>query len=93
MTQQLSIQAPCREILKKFYLFIHERHRERGRHRQRGKQAPCGEPDMGLDPRTPGSCPEPKADAQLVSHPGASTQIKSLKKKWLKNIDVHFPLM
>ena len=25
---------------------------------------------MGLDPRTPGSCPGPKADAQLLSHPG-----------------------
>ena len=28
-----------------------------------GKQAPCREPDVGLDPRTPGSCPEPKTDA------------------------------
>ena len=25
---------------------------------------------MGLDPRNPGSQPEPKADAQLLSHPG-----------------------
>ena len=25
---------------------------------------------MGLDPRTPGSCREPKADAQPLSHPG-----------------------
>ena len=25
---------------------------------------------MGLDPRTPGSCPEPKADPQPLSHPG-----------------------
>ena len=32
---------------------------------------PCGEPDAGLDPRTPGSCPELKADAQPLSHPGA----------------------
>ena len=37
--------------------------RERGRDRQRGKQAPHREPDAGLDPGTPGSCPEPKADA------------------------------
>ena len=28
------------------------------------------EPDMGLDPGTPGSCSELKADAQLLSHPG-----------------------
>ena len=28
--------------------------RERQRHRQREKQAVCGEPDAGLDPRTLG---------------------------------------
>ena len=47
--------------------------RERQRHRQREKQAPCRKPDMGLDPGTLGSCPEPKADAQLLSHPGIPT--------------------
>ena len=47
-----------------------ERERERQRHRKREKQAPCREPDVGLDPGTPGSCPEPKADAQPLSHPG-----------------------
>ena len=35
----------------RFYLFIHEGERER--------QAPRKEPDVGLDPRTPGSRPEP----------------------------------
>ena len=44
--------------------------RERQRHRQREKQAPCREPDAGLDPGAPGPCPEPKADAQPLSHPG-----------------------
>ena len=44
---------------------------QRGRDRQREKQAPYGEPDAGLDPRTPGSRPEPKADAQPLSHPDA----------------------
>ena len=39
------------------------RQRERQRHRQREKQGPCREPDAGLDPRTPGSHPEVKADA------------------------------
>ena len=29
-----------------------ERERERQRHRQREKQAPCREPDVGLDPRS-----------------------------------------
>ena len=46
--------------------------RERQRHRQREKQAPHREPDAGLDPGTwdMGSCPEPKADTQPLSHPG-----------------------
>ena len=34
-----------------------ERERERQRHRQREKQAPCREPDVGLNPGTPGSHP------------------------------------
>ena len=43
---------------------------ERQRHRRREeKQAPCKEPDAGLDPGTPGSHPGPKADAQPLSHP------------------------
>ena len=46
------------------------RDKERQKHRQREKQASCGEPDAGLDPRTPGSCLKPKADAQPPSHPG-----------------------
>ena len=47
------------------------RDRERQRHREREKQASCGEPDMGLDPRTPGSYPKLKVDAQPLNHPGA----------------------
>ena len=44
------------------YLFTRDTHRERGqRHREREKQAPCREPDMGLDPGSPGSCPGLKA--------------------------------
>ena len=58
---------------KRFYFLIHERQREKEAETQaeREKQAPCGKPDAGLDPRTPGSCPELKAAAQLLSHPGA----------------------
>ena len=49
-------------FLKDFiYLFMKETHtqgeRERERDRQREKQAPCREPDVGLDPRSPGSRP------------------------------------
>ena len=40
--------------------------------RQREKQAPCREPDVGLNPGMPGSCPGPKAGAKLLSHPGIS---------------------
>ena len=47
-----------------------ERERERQRHRRREKQAPCREPDVGLDPGTPGSHPGPKAGAKLLSYPG-----------------------
>ena len=53
-------------FLKKI-LFIHEkqrereRERERQRHRQREKQAPCREPDVGLDPGSPGPHPGLKA--------------------------------
>ena len=38
-----------------------EREIERQRHRQREKQAPCREPDAGLNPGTLGSLPGPKA--------------------------------
>ena len=43
---------------------------ERQRHRQREKQATCTEPDVGLDPRTPGPLPGLKAGTKLLSHPG-----------------------
>ena len=62
----LTSSVSCQTLLfffKRFYLFIHERHTERGRDTGRGRE-------MGLDPRTPRSRPEPKADAQPLSHPG-----------------------
>ena len=46
--------------------------RERQSHRQRERQASLREPDVGLNPRTPGSQPEPMVDAQPLSHPGIS---------------------
>ena len=53
-------------------LFIHERHRhaQRQRYRQWEKQASCREPNMGLDPGSPGSYPGLKAGAKPLSHPG-----------------------
>ena len=43
---------------------------DRGReHKQREeKQAPCKEPDVGFNPGSLGSRPEPKADTQPLSH-------------------------
>ena len=42
---------------------MRDRERKRGTDRQREKQAPCREPDVGLDPGSPGSrhlgCPQP----------------------------------
>ena len=57
-------------FLKILFIYSWETHRERQRHRQREKQVPCGEPDGGLDLRTPGSWPKLKADSQPLSHPG-----------------------
>ena len=39
---------------------------------QREKQDPCREPDMRLDPGSPGSGPWPKVGTKLLSHPGVS---------------------
>ena len=47
-----------------------ERERERGIDREREKQAPCREPDVGLDPGSPGSYPGPKTGAKPLSHLG-----------------------
>ena len=58
-------------LFKKYFIYSFMRDTERQRRRQREKQALLGEPDAGLDPRTPGSCPELKVDAQSLSHPGA----------------------
>ena len=44
--------------------------RERWRYRQREKQAPCKEPDVGLDSATPGSRPGLKAGTKPLSHRG-----------------------
>ena len=59
-------------------------HTQRQRHRQGKKQAPCREPDVGLDPRTLGSHPDPKADAQPLSDPGVPSGmiLKRLESLW-----------
>ena len=54
-------------------LFIHSWETQREVETQAEGEAgsPLGrEPDAGLNPKTPGSWPEPEADGQPLSHPG-----------------------
>ena len=53
------------------------RDREKGRDIGRGETS-GREPDVGLDPKTPGSCPGPKGDAQPLSHPGDLGILKNM---------------
>ena len=55
--------------------------REWQRHSQREMQAPCWELDARLDPGTPGSHLERKADAQPLSHAGAPVYV-SIRPKF-----------
>ena len=52
------------------FIYLWQTQREGQRHGQREKQAPCREPDVGLRSPDPGSHPDPKADAEPLSHPG-----------------------
>ena len=60
---------------------------ERSRDPSRGRsRLPAGSRTgrgRGLDPRTPGSRPEPKADTQSLSHPGVP--IKDVFKRLIVN--------
>ena len=82
MCTQMSRSIFLLQILFTIYLFMRERERERGSVSawaggvEGGREAGfmlSAEPDRGLDPKTLRSCPEPKADAQPLSHPGAPT--------------------
>ena len=65
-------QFGCLQLLFLKILFIYswDTYTQRQRHGQREKQASCRESDARLNPRTPGSRPESKADTQPLSHPG-----------------------
>ena len=50
------------------------RHTQREEETQaEGETGSLGKPDVGLNPRTQGSQPEPKADIQALRYPGALT--------------------
>ena len=56
----------------RFYLFIYERHRDRETETQaEGEAGSLWGAGCGTQSWIPGSSPEPKADAQPLSHPGA----------------------
>ena len=77
-TCPLSCHCPVLELLFFFnilFFYSWETQWERQRHRQREKQASFGESDVRLASRTPGSWPEPKEDAQPLSHPGVLVQL------------------
>ena len=82
-------------FFKDLFIYSWERGEQRQRHRQREKQAPCREPDVGLDPWTPGSYPGRKAGIKPLSHPGIpplwflqkneSVAVIWMQKRWRKN--------
>ena len=83
----LVLKALLLLLFLRFYLFIHERERE-------AETQAEGEADSmqgvlcGTWSQIPGSCPEPKADAQLLSHPGIPLFLLSGTPC---NSDVHAP--
>ena len=60
-------------------MIVTEREREREREAETQAEGEAGsmhrEPDEGLDPGIPGSCPGLKADAQLLIHPGVPSTL------------------
>ena len=67
-------------FLKIIYVFIQrERERDRQRHRQREKQAPCRDPDVGLDPGSPGSHPRVQAALNRCATGSAHCRFISLQ--------------
>ena len=65
--------------LPNFFFFLRSYLSTRDTEREAETQAPCRDPDVGFDPRTLGSCPEPKADAQPLSHPGIAVSPKLMQ--------------
>ena len=68
-------------IFKKDFIYLFMRDSEREAETQaEGEAGSLQGAQCGLDPKTPGSCPEPKADAQLLSHPGVPYLASSVRR-------------
>ena len=83
----IKLDSPFKIIIfLRFYLFIHERQKERQGHRQREMQAPSRKPNAELDPGSPGSHPECKAEP--LSHSGVPQD-----HYYIKVVDDRIPLL
>ena len=69
LTLRLSLISQKYFVLFLKILFIYSLETEREAETQAEKQAPRREPNEVFDPRMPGSCPEPKANAQPPEPP------------------------
>ena len=74
--------AQARRLVLFFFLFlfIYDSHREGGAETQAEGEAGSmhREPDVGFDPRSPGSRPGPKAGSKPLRHPGIPGNYSSL---------------
>ena len=74
---------------------------KRHSHKQREKQAPRREPELGLNPGSPRSCPEPKTDVQPLGHPGVPayhltlfyTEVNSENSQYNYHSAIHINLL
>ena len=62
-------------VVFKDFIYSFMRDTQREAETQVEGEATHREPDAGLDPRTPGSQPEPKTATQPLSHPGAPVHL------------------
>ena len=69
------------------YLFMRDTERVNNPHRLREKQAPYGETDKTLNPRTLGFWPELKTDVQPLSHPDALVKVILIKENIIGHWD------
>ena len=69
------------------YLFMIDILRERGRDTGEGEAGSTLGARCRTDPRTPGSCPGPKAGTKLLSHPGIPSYFFFNSIIWILNLN------
>ena len=86
LSSTLSVELTLFLFFLKILFISQETHTEKQRHRQREKQAPCREPDVGLDPGSLGSRPGPKAGSKLGGRPPRDPLKLTLKIKTAQSL-------